>query len=160
VITLLELSVGPHPTDPSIEQVVYFSNGEQEFVDGWVNFYLSVDADLSAASLEFAFGAAPLSGVTIGGLYQQLNAATPGDTDDDGDVDLEDLNNVRNNFGSSGTPILGDTTPFDGVVDLEDLNNVRNNFGLGTGGSSAVPEPGTCALLCLSTIAGWLARRR
>lgn len=160
VITALELSVGPHPTDPSVGQVVYFGNGEEEFIDGWVNFYLGVDAELSAAALEFAFGAAPLSGVTIGAMYQQVNAAVPGDTDADGDVDLEDLNNVRNNFGSSGNPVLGDTAPFDGAVDLEDLNNVRNNFGIGAGGSSAVPEPGALALLCLGAMVGLLARRR
>lgn len=69
-----------------------------------------------------------------------------GDTDADGDVDLDDLNAVRNNFGSEGpvggTP--GDAVPFDGKVDLDDLNGVRNNFG--AAGSSAVPEPSTAAL--------------
>ncbi len=49
-----------------------------------------------------------------------------GDTDFDGDVDLDDLNNVRNNLGGTGG---GDTAPFDGDVDLDDLNSVRNNFG-------------------------------
>ncbi len=57
----------------------------------------------------------------------QGNAGVPGDTDDDGDVDLTDLNNVRNNFGSAAAPI-GDTDD-DGDVDLDDLNAVRNNFG-------------------------------
>jgi hypothetical protein len=51
---------------------------------------------------------------------------TPGDTDGDGDVDLTDLNNVRNGFGGTG---LGDTYPYDGVVGLADLNAVRNYFG-------------------------------
>jgi hypothetical protein len=57
----------------------------------------------------------------------QGTAGVPGDTDDDGDVDLTDLNNVRNNFGSA-TPPIGDTDD-DGDVDLDDLNAVRNNFG-------------------------------
>jgi len=72
---------------------------------------------------------------------------TPGDTDDDGDVDLDDLNAVRNNFGGVGDPIAGDTAPFDGDVDLDDLNAVRNNFGAA---GSAVPEPAAAitALLC------------
>jgi hypothetical protein len=48
-----------------------------------------------------------------------------GDTDGDGDVDLEDLNNVRNHFGGQGQ---GDADG-DGDVDLADLNAVRNNFG-------------------------------
>ncbi|MDZ4779300.1 MAG: hypothetical protein SGJ19_03505, partial [Planctomycetia bacterium] len=52
-----------------------------------------------------------------------------GDTDDDGDVDITDLNNVRNNFGSAAPPI-GDTDE-DGDVDISDLNAVRNNFGVG-----------------------------
>jgi hypothetical protein len=69
----------------------------------------------------------------------------PGDTDGDGAVDLEDLNNVRNHFGESGDPVFGDAFPFDGTVDLGDLNNVRNNFGAGSV-AQAVPEPSTAAL--------------
>lgn len=70
----------------------------------------------------------------------------PGDTNGDGKVDLEDLNNVRNNFGAENPPI-GDTNG-DGNVDLEDLNAVRNNFGVG--GSQSVPEPASVWL----TLAG------
>lgn len=79
----------------------------------------------------------------------------PGDTDDDGDVDLEDLNNVRNQFGQSGESILGDTLPFDGAVDLTDLNNVRNHFGA----TSAVPEP-PAALLCIAALTAIAVARR
>jgi len=61
-----------------------------------------------------------------------------GDTDADGDVDVEDLNNVRNHFGEAGDHLVGDTALFDGVVDLVDLNHVRNNFGSSTG--QQVPE--------------------
>lgn len=71
------------------------------------------------------------------GLYEPVQ--TPGDTDGNGTVDLEDLNNVRNNFGGTG---LGDANG-DGSVDLDDLNDVRNNFGAGGG---AVPEPPALAL--------------
>jgi hypothetical protein len=67
-------------------------------------------------------------------------AALAGDTNNDGVVDLVDLNNVRNNFGGEG---LGDTDN-DGDVDLSDLNAVRNNFG--AVGANAVPEPATLAL--------------
>lgn len=44
---------------------------------------------------------------------------------DPNSIDLDDLNNVRNNFGSLG---VGDYTG-DGRVDLDDLNYVRNRFG-------------------------------
>lgn len=69
----------------------------------------------------------------------------PGDTDFDGDVDLDDLNNVRNHFGGAG---VGDTAPFDGDVDLDDLNAVRNNLAdpppirsAGRAGRVAIPRP-------------------
>jgi len=65
----------------------------------------------------------------------------PGDTNADGVVDLEDLNNVLNNFAESGA-VPGDTNQ-DGFVDLEDLNAVRNNFGAG----NPVPEPPSLLLL-------------
>ncbi len=84
--------------------------------------------------------------------------ALAGDTNGDGIVDLEDLNNVRNNFGGSG---LGDTDG-DDDVDLDDLNNVRNNFG-STAGAQAVPEPSTAILLTLfgvSTAAVAYRRRK
>lgn len=68
----------------------------------------------------------------------------PGDTNADGEVDIEDLNNVRNNFGGSG---LGDTNG-DGTIDIIDLNNVRNFFGM-TATGAAVPEPSALALALL-----------
>lgn len=51
-----------------------------------------------------------------------------GDTNDDGVVDILDLNNVRNTFGARDEGALGDTNG-DSIVDIADLNNVRNNFG-------------------------------
>jgi hypothetical protein len=68
-----------------------------------------------------------------------------GDTDGDGDVDIDDLNNVRNQFGGMG---LGDTDG-DNDVDIDDLNNVRNNFGAMS--PAPVPEPAAFLLLVL----GW-----
>lgn len=72
-----------------------------------------------------------------------VTLALTGDTNGDLAVDLQDLNNVRNNFGGAG---LGDTNS-DGIVDLVDLNNVRNSFGASVG--QAVPEPSTwtCAIV-------------
>jgi hypothetical protein len=74
-----------------------------------------------------------------------------GDTDLDGDVDIHDLNHVRNNFGGPG---LGDVTE-DGVVGIDDLNAVRNEFGVSTP-FLPVPEPSTKGLVLMAS-AGWLA---
>lgn len=74
----------------------------------------------------------------------------PGDTNDDGRVDLTDLNNVRNLFGATQNPrrpIPGEAYPFDGAVDLIDLNLVRNNFGTQ---SFSVPEPSSAILAILA----------
>jgi len=79
-----------------------------------------------------------------------------GDTNDDGVVDITDLNNVRNNFGGTG---LGDTDG-NGGVDIVDLNNVRNNFGAGEPIASAVPEPATWVLALAGIAAAGLWRRR
>jgi hypothetical protein len=81
------------------------------------------------------------SGVTLDDLEFELAAQTLGDTDGDGDVDLDDLNNVRNHFGGTG---FGDANG-DDQVDLNDLNAVRNHFG--TAGSRSVAEPSAMGLL-------------
>jgi Dockerin type I domain/PEP-CTERM motif len=79
-----------------------------------------------------------------------------GDITGDGAVNLSDLNEVKNNFGSDGAG--GGDTNGDGVVNLTDLNNVKNNFGNGSPGFSVVPEPGTVMLLAMGCAV--LARRR
>jgi hypothetical protein len=52
-----------------------------------------------------------------------------GDTDGDGDVDVNDLLNVIGNWGATGDPgtVLGDTT-CDGVVNINDLLDVTGNW--------------------------------
>lgn len=78
----------------------------------------------------------------------------PGDTDNDGDVDITDLNNVRNHFGDGvilGPPTFGEAYPYNGVVDLGDLNLVRNGFGANASGSTPAPEPSALALLGIAT---------
>jgi len=85
----------------------------------------------------------------------------PGDTNGDERVDIDDLNNVRNNFGSFG---LGDTNG-DGEVDIDDLNAVRNNFGsFFAANAIAVPEPHTAQLLttivALFVFFGWRGASR
>ncbi len=60
-----------------------------------------------------------------------------GDTDNDGKVDLNDLNSVRNSFGSNTG--AGDAD-HDGDCDLDDLNLVRNNFGRSAASSQKVAD--------------------
>jgi len=80
----------------------------------------------------------------------------PGDTDNDGDVDLDDLFAVRNNFGtSSGATLADGDTDGDGDVDLDDLFAVRNNFGTGL---MVIPEPTAVCLMVIGSVA--LLRRR
>jgi hypothetical protein len=60
-----------------------------------------------------------------------------GDTNGDGEVNIADLNNVRNSFGATGAAAIGDTNG-DDVVNVADLNNVRNNFGTSLNGSPSL----------------------
>jgi hypothetical protein len=82
------------------------------------------------------------------------SVAQPGDANGDGRVDIDDLNNVRNHFGTgsgidrSGIP--GDTVPFDGLVNIDDVNNVRNHFGSTL--AAAVPEPASVVAALLSAL--------
>lgn len=63
-------------------------------------------------------------GVTI--KFSIISGTSPiGDADGDWDVDLDDLNTIRNNFGAPGPGDLDQ----DGEVGLSDLNLVRNTFG-------------------------------
>jgi len=68
----------------------------------------------------------------IGAYEYGATGGVPGDTDGDGDVDLDDLFAVRNNFGtSSGATLADGDTDGDGEVDVDNLFAVGNNFGTG-----------------------------
>lgn len=118
-------------------------------LDGsFVAMTLSADSEEGAASVARSF-------VFYGG------GLVPGDADGDYNVDLVDLNVVRNNFGAfAGGPDEGDLDG-DGVVGLGDLNHVRNTFGnlapftLGPEYDvtpAAVPEPAALSLMALGGI--------
>lgn len=100
------------------------------------------------------------------------DGSIPGDADGDQDIDLSDLNAVRNHFGESGVGRAEGDLTGDGSVGLDDLNEVRNRFGssapytLGPEYAvrqSPVPEPGSLVLLslgCLVLWQGWHRRKR
>jgi hypothetical protein len=166
-----DLTVGVRDIDPSIAGIF----GMNFFTEGWTD---AVYNDLICELFpEFCTGESPegfLYDVHFdfrdiadmrGTMVLDLNpakdiveGALDGDTNNDGRVDIADLNNVRNNFGATGSPILGDTYPFNGVVDVDDLNAVRNNFGAG-GAGNAVPEPGALLLAGIAISVTIIARR-
>lgn len=94
----------------------------------------------------------------------------PGDTDGDRDVDLDDYNNIFNNFNKINQDTMhGDVAlsngrqGADGKVDLGDFFLWKKNFptpGPGVGASFVVPEPASIvfAFACLAIVA--LQRRR
>ncbi len=61
------------------------------------------------------------------GPRMELIAGRLGDTNGDGVVDFEDLNNVLSDFNASGAGLAGDLN-LDGVVDFADLNEVISFF--------------------------------
>jgi len=86
-----------------------------------------------------------------------------GDTDADGDVDIDDLNAVRNHFGQFGPDdgtLPGDTWPYDGAVGIDDLNRIRNYFGNTRGPAAPVAEPATLVLAALAAFVTLIAGRR
>jgi hypothetical protein len=89
-----------------------------------------------------------------------------GDTDLDGDVDLNDLGNLASGFGKAPdqTSYGNGDTDLDFDVDLNDLGNLASNFQGGRAAAYAefealVPEPTAFSLLAIGA-AGMVRRRR
>jgi autotransporter-associated beta strand protein len=98
--------------------------------------------------------------------YIDIHRGFIGDANDDGKVDLSDLNIVLNNLGSS-TASWGKGN-FDSAttIDLTDLNDVLNHLGTSIASTSSVvsgvaatPEPASLGILALGA-AALIARRR
>lgn len=78
----------------------------------------------------------------------------PGDANNDGQVNLQDFNVLKSNFGRGTTTAQGDFNG-DMAVNLQDFNILKANFGKSA--AAPVPEPGT-RLLAILALLGSLAR--
>ncbi|MFW6146745.1 MAG: PEP-CTERM sorting domain-containing protein [Planctomycetota bacterium] len=87
-------------------------------------------------------------------LVDAVELTLPGDSDMDGDVDLDDFVALKRGFGAAARVHWGHGDyDGNGRVDLDDFVALKRNFG-----AAAVPEPGTLALLTIGAVA--LRRRR
>ena len=103
------------------------------FNDAW---YRETDGRGATLVIKDARGELALWGQELGWRASRQRGGTPGrdessrmlgDADGDNDVDLDDLQLVREYFGAIESA-FGDAD-HDGDVDVQDLNAVRNNFG-------------------------------
>ncbi len=86
----------------------------------------------------------------------------PGDVNNDGFVDIFDVNSVSSNWSPQANADLyeGDANG-DGVVDIFDINMISSNWAPAPpGGSTAVPEPSTLILAAAGAIALAVGCRR
>ena len=94
----------------------------------------------------------------------QLQALLPGDANEDGRVDINDLTIVLSNYGQTGTTWSQGEFTGDGRVDINDLTIVLAHYNQSTGSSagyvSAVPEPGALGLALAAALVGLMACAR
>ena len=84
----------------------------------------------------------------------------PGDANNDGRVDINDLTIVLINFGRTGMTWSQGEFTGDGNVDINDLTIVLAHFGqFAAAGPAAVPEPSTFVLLSIGAFVLLLFRR-
>jgi hypothetical protein len=88
----------------------------------------------------------------------------PGDVNEDGVVDLNDLTVLRTNFGESVTGRIDGDLTGDGLVSFDDFREWKSNYPPANPGASsaaeAVPEPSTIALVLLQAALPLASARR
>jgi hypothetical protein len=148
--------LGGHIQELQLVNATYLYGGSVDkitWLDGWLYVFgdnVQIENNRIVGSLD---AGEPINLDAFGRASVVRSDHILGDADFDGDVDLEDLNLVRNNFG---LPFPGDTD-LSGTVDLADLNFVRNAFGSSV---QAVPEPSTMVVAGMFALACILARCR
>ena len=109
------------------------------------------------------YGMATYGGTNNEGTVFALHLL-PGDANNDGTVDINDLTIVLNNYGRTGMTWSQGEFTGGGTVDINDLTIVLANYNTSLGSSaaglSAVPEPASLALLAIAAFSLLLCRRR
>lgn len=99
-----------------------------------------------------------LAGWSINSLSDGGAAPLAGDANNDGVVDLLDLDILGTNFGASPATFAQGDFNGDNTVDLLDLDILGTNFGNTT--AVAVPEPATLLSICVGGLLCFTTRRR
>ena len=127
--------------------------------------FLVTSGSLAAGANEFSGSsavAATVANWTVRGDSVATDGLLPGDADRDGDVDGDDFNLLAFSFGDAGAG--WDQGNFDSMngTNGDDFNLLAFNFGNGASAPaiSAVPEPASMALVCLSLLGVAAQRRR
>ena len=146
----------------SADVAFVYSNGTMTNL----NSVIVVASKSQSPTLEQATAVNDLGQIVADAYYLGENIAVlltpllPGDANEDGQVDVNDLTVVLTNFGDTKRMswTTGDFNG-DGTVDINDLTIVLAHYnqssGLSAGGVAAVPEPGTLAILFAAGLSGW-----
>jgi hypothetical protein len=142
--------------------------------------YLGFDADTGdsyagGTAFNSAGPARSFADTTTGNLANHLYDRTfhvslleslpqPGDTDGDGDVDLDDFAAIRDHFRTTVTSRTEGDLNEDGFVDFVDFDEWKDNFpftpGSGSGVGGSVPEPSSLMLGLAAGLLAFCGRRR